>query len=137
MNRLRNRYETFSEIEGSTVRDVFKDSVEHYGGHSQAVAIKTKDLITHRIFHERSCCELVKVNLPENIENLSNRVILNVKVDNAERPDGSVDYELLANVIIMDSHGEEYIIEFTGKSIGCDYDPCISIQREWVVCVFD
>ena len=133
MNRLKHMYEEINDIEGDTVKKVSID----YEGKTAACIIETDGLITHRIFHERSCCELIRINPPKNITNLPGRTIFAVMVESAENEVADYDYRFLANVKIMDSRGEEYIIEFEGKSIGCGYEPCIVAQREWIACVFD
>lgn len=133
MNSLKHSYELISDIEGSTVKDIFRDSCAG----APSVAIKTADNTTYHIFHEKACCELVKIKLPENIRNLLNRMIIDTGLHIAEYEGTTDDYEFLANVTITDSLGEEYIIKFTGKSIGCGYTPDIAVQKEWIVCVFD
>ena len=136
MNRLRYADESISDIENGTVKKVSRYN-QADNNLTQGVAIKMEDGITHYISHQRSCCEIIKVYLPENIQHIHNRKILTVSVTEGENDQEDFDHLPLADVEITDSLGEKYIIVFTGKSVGCMFSPHIEAHREWVSCVFD
>jgi len=136
MNRLRYMDETASALENHIVKEVSQYDREGQRT-SQGISIRMDGGITHRIFHSHSCCEVVKVGLPENIQNLHNRKISGIFINEMENELEHFNYEPLADVKIIDSHGEKYTIKFAGKSTGCLYVPHIRVEKEWVVCVFN
>ena len=138
MNRLRYRDEEMSALENCIVKSVdIYNANDRTKNTTEGLRIKTKDGVTHRIQHQRSCCEFVQVELPENIHDLYNRKISIIHASMADNDLNPYNYEHLARIKITDSLGEEYNIEFTAKSTGCSYSPYITAQREWVVCVFN
>lgn len=137
MNRIRLMEESLDKIEGCVVREVVVYDLSRSTSLVQGVAIKTKGNITHRIFNNRTCCEFVKVELPENIPNIHSRQIMFINLDEKDVEEESFEYKTLAKIKITDSLGEEYIIEFTAKSSGCLYTPCIIAEKQWTACVFN
>ncbi len=138
MNRLKYTEEAISALENCIVKNVdIYDAADYSSTRADGLLIKTKDGKTHRIHHVRTCCESVKVTLPEHIQKLHNREISIIDVSTADNDIDPYNYEYLARIKITDSLGEEYNIEFTARSGGCCYSPYITAQREWIDCVFN
>lgn len=137
MNRLKYMDVPTRHIEGCIAKEVSVDHVKVMRGVGYGISIDAGDNKSFLVFQDQTCCEFVKVKLPSNIENLHNRKIESVQIDQIFGEFDAFEYHPLAYLEIMDSTGEEYTITYTAKSAGCMYSANIRVQKKWIACVFN